>query len=381
MNTNQASYQVLDQMLRDGHNYSQVWQNGDFTNHVTHVAESLLALGLDEQAQAFAQPENWYHQYAKLSPLPPAQQTITADTWKSLRGQEDLLGSFNIYFTAEAQGANDWREVITRYVPNLVSDPAADLFHGLIQVGHAIRALEVEDTPERRDELGRGLALWAAKYTERPARLVGTQTETIDVGIRNLERRIHQPVPFAEQITEAITFLNKGEHLGAIALSEDPHEAVVDIAVAMAELYLDLPRRAAVNDFDDRHVVTLHTITGSDAALRLLPYLDDNTQHELAEQLLVASAAVASTRTQQPVHDRFRYNMPTRDELNTIAAQGREAHVVKAIAASVELTDRTGNDVFLEFALHAARTMQPGLVRDERRLLQNIGGRVDFGSF
>jgi hypothetical protein len=57
-----------------------------------------------------------------------------------------------------------WRDVLTRWWPRLLPGIAAGATHGVIRVGHAVRALLDEETAPRVSELGQGLAYWAARW-------------------------------------------------------------------------------------------------------------------------------------------------------------------------------------------------------------------------
>ena len=54
--------------------------------------------------------------------------------------------------------------VVEVWVPRLVPGWQLALFHGVIRVGHAVRAIQAADTSARREELARALGYWAARY-------------------------------------------------------------------------------------------------------------------------------------------------------------------------------------------------------------------------
>ena len=105
-----------------------------------------------------------------MQPLPTAGLD-----WKEALGDYRLLPEWIGYF----QGVIDedgWTEAISVWVPRLLPALSTKLFHGVIHVGHALRALVVADTPARRDELARALGYWAARYQPGQSRS-GSRTE------------------------------------------------------------------------------------------------------------------------------------------------------------------------------------------------------------
>jgi Questin oxidase-like len=135
-----------------------------FVNHGPMGCEALAALGLSDQIDA------WARRFERVPG--PAVRPVPAPglDWKGALGDYRLLPEWIGHF----QGAIDedgWTEVISVWVPRLLPALSAKLFHGVIHVGHALRALTVADTPARRAELGRALGYWAARYRPGEARL------------------------------------------------------------------------------------------------------------------------------------------------------------------------------------------------------------------
>jgi Questin oxidase-like len=134
-----------------------------FVNHGPMGCEALAALGLDDRVDA------WARRFERV-PGPAVRPVLAPGLdWREALGDYHLLPEWIGHF----QGAIDedgWTEVIAEWVPRLLPALAAKLFHGVIHVGHAVRALTVADTPARRTELARALAYWAARYQPGQAR-------------------------------------------------------------------------------------------------------------------------------------------------------------------------------------------------------------------
>jgi Questin oxidase-like len=128
-----------------------------FVNHGPMGCEALAALGLDGRI------DEWARRFERVPG--PAVRPVPAPglDWREALGDYHLLPEWIGHF----QGAIDedgWTEVISVWVPRLLPALAAKLFHGVIHVGHAVRALTVADTSARRSELARALGYWAARY-------------------------------------------------------------------------------------------------------------------------------------------------------------------------------------------------------------------------
>ena len=76
-----------------------------------------------------------------------------------------------------------WREVLGTWWPRLLPGIAAGATHGVIRVGHAVRALEHGDENRQRlTELGQALGYWAARWQPVPGtdQLLAGETDRSD---------------------------------------------------------------------------------------------------------------------------------------------------------------------------------------------------------
>ncbi len=88
---------------------------------------------------------------------------IAADEWRDPLGDPVRTGDWLDYFDRELAD-EPWRQVLARWWPRLLPGIAAGATHGVIRVGHAVRALLEQETAPRVAELGQGLAYWAARW-------------------------------------------------------------------------------------------------------------------------------------------------------------------------------------------------------------------------
>jgi hypothetical protein len=255
-----------------------------FVNHGPMGCEALAALGLNDQIDA------WARRFERV-PGPAVQPLQTAGLdWKEALGDYRLLAKWIGHF----QGAIDedgWTEVIPVWVPRLLPALSAKLFHGVIHVGHALRALTVADTPARRLELARALGYWAARY--QPGQAVeDSRTES----------------------------------------EKDVRQAVVAAAGYAARRYLAAPS-----------IVYLHGITGAMAVELIIDHLPSATGEEALRQVSAEHAALYAGI--EPVSEVGADGVSAGD-LSRAAANSRDVHQVKLVEACWRAVAISGDPVF-----------------------------------
>jgi hypothetical protein len=106
----------------------------------------------------------WLDRYAdRLEDAPRGISAIPPAEWRDSLGDPVRTGDWLDFFDRELAGA-PWREVLAVWWPRLLPGIAAGATHGVIRVGHAVRALLDTETAPRVAELGQGLAYWAARW-------------------------------------------------------------------------------------------------------------------------------------------------------------------------------------------------------------------------
>ncbi len=197
-----------------------------FVDHVTMGAEALVALGLGAKVESWAQS-------SRARPYrPPVVGIPISSDWPEALGQRQCHGDWIAHFDAELE-RNSFGDVLARWVPRFSQDMGALLFHGVIRTGHATRALEHSDTPARRAELARGLALWA----------IGIRNAAPDTSLRSAS------------VDEAIDYAR----IGAASFVGRPsivmlHYVTGPMAYLLISKYLDAgARRIALDSFNRTH--------------------------------------------------------------------------------------------------------------------------------
>lgn len=243
----------------------------------------------------------------------------------------------------EALARESWRPVVAEWAVRLAPALSAAAYHGVIRTGHAVRALRRRDTPARREELAAGLAYWAARYVELPARAGETGHRTplsdlaspwvhdrTDVAFDEvLDRLVERPL--APRVSAADTGTRP---------AEDLHAVVRDAAAGFLEMLV----------LERHRIWLLHTVTGPAAVQWLLPEVDERGARHLvahARQSVAAMFAAYGEPFTPRAHVR-----PTPSGWTTQrkrAVEQRSVHGIKLVDALARF-DRDGDPLWRSVA-------------------------------
>jgi hypothetical protein len=155
------SYVSLDDALEILAPYGIELRNGN-SNHAPMVAEALCAMGRPDAVLP------WVARYReRMLPRAEANARIRGEDWRGALGDRSRFADWSAFFVEELQEA-PWREVLDRWLEHLAPGFCAAATHGVIRVGHAVRSLAAEETPQRLREFADAFASWAATYQELP---------------------------------------------------------------------------------------------------------------------------------------------------------------------------------------------------------------------
>ncbi|MFF3839437.1 hypothetical protein [Streptomyces sp. NPDC001930] len=307
-------------------------QGVDLANHGPMGAEALALLGhVDEVAR-------WVGRYRKAMEHhePPAARfaldPADESSWRPALGAFRRAGDWERLFVRELAEAH-WREVLVRWWPRLLPGLFAGLTHGVIRTAHAVRGLYASGdgtTALQRKELARGLAYWAARYSELPGRPRLHGPHELSDAVATLPRVPLDgpmgPGTARHRLDTLAELPGYGESLEMLAPQQAPR-LLSEMTAQFADVYLGHP--------EVYPVPLIHGVTAPAAVRLVLPHLP----HELYEPTLARLWQVQSAFLFAFTSDRRdegttawgaeTADLPPLDELGARAAEHGDEHVIK----------------------------------------------------
>jgi Questin oxidase-like len=305
------------------------------STHAPMVVEALCALGHEERAVA------WVQGYRGPSlRLPPPRAPIPREGWRSALGPregasswEEALarwGDWSELFTAEFAEA-PWKDVLDLWAQRLAPGLCAAATHGVIRTAHAARALAQRDTMERRAELARGLAYWAAAYQELPARpRAATATATYAEALAKLPlyRGKDGPPPRGN----IVSGLREAGTLDGFADARDLVVSPLDVSAALSSLTRTFARAYLRHGTEGRSVATIafvHAVTGPCALRKMLPFVKPETARAALPYAWQAAAGIYSAYAREGAGASVPEPRLGRDEIAARAVDNGDEHAIK----------------------------------------------------
>ncbi|MBC2908093.1 questin oxidase family protein [Streptomyces cupreus] len=313
-------------------------RDGWLTNHAPMVVEALAAHG---HAGAV---HRWVDLYRdRLEDFPDRLTPVTDDNWRSALGDPRRIADWTDHFS-RTLADRPWRDVLAEWWPRLLPGMYGGATHVIIRVGHAVRALEAEETAPRLAELAHALGYWAAR---------------------------HQPVngftvlpgaPTAMGSLDAVPAIGKG-HLGFRNRLAAVHhlpvwaDGVTDPDLArdrLTELVHATTHRYATHGHGEPTML-VHAATAPNAVLRTL---DSLPREHWAPSLHAAWTASAAVTAMYAPDEPVAYEPPARltaeEVMERALAHGGE-HVIKLADTALDV----GDDLALAAAQRAIELSEP----------------------
>jgi hypothetical protein len=245
---------------------------------------------------------------------------------------------------------------------------AASATHGIIRVGHAVRALLADgDDPVHVAELAHGLAYWAARWQPIP----GIQTSTgpaasagetrspvagltPEAALAAVPRIASQSGGFRDRLPRLAGLARWPAAIAAPLTQGPPEQArawLAGLADTAVTRYLDYAH--------GNPVMLVHSATAPTAILRTLPALSQDLWAPSAAAAWDAAAALTAIYAPPvPAPSGTLPAAPTgpdaADEAFTRAVAHGDEHVIKFADTAAEVHARTGSPAALAAAVHAA---------------------------
>jgi hypothetical protein len=368
--------------------------HGWLSNHGPMAAEAMVRRGHAGQVH------RWLDGYmARLEEFPRGSGPIGSD-WREALGDPRRIADWTFYFRREVTG-QPWRQTLETWWPRLLPGVAAAATHGVIRVGHAVRALMDDGADaDHLAELAHGLAYWAARWQPVP----GTPAAGSSPAAAHTETG---PVAGTGSAAEAGAVAGAGT--GSAAGAEIGHVAGSGAGSAAADALAAVPRIAdqsggirdrltrlaglpgwpaalampqipasaealgpwlagLVDAAATRYlwfghgegVMLVHSATAPNAILRTLPALD---QRLWAPSVAAAwAAAAALTAVYAPAAPAARTALPdalggpqAAEAAFARAVEHGDEHVIKFADTAVDVYARTGDPAALAAAIRATQ--------------------------
>jgi hypothetical protein len=310
---------------------------GFLSNHGPMVVEVLAHHGFADEIHP------WLDRYEQqLEPRPRGGTRI--DDWHAALGDVGRLGDWLDHFEDEMV-SREWREVLAVWWPRLIPGIAAAATHGVIRVGHAVRALGDADTPTRRRELGAALASWAARYrlipTSRPAGAANA-----DEALALVPTVADQTGGVGHRVAQLTATPGWHDALRSLRMTTDPEAHLArtaDVVAAAARRYLTHGHGSGV--------MLVHAVTAPTAVLRSMPVLARD-HWEVSADFAWAAAAALHAAYAAPAARQADVRVPDRSELMARAVEHGDEHVIKLADAVVDAFARTSDPTLLAAGAH-----------------------------
>ena len=290
----------------------------------------------------------WLDSYLdRLDELPRGIQPI--DDWRDALGDPKRTGDWLVHF-ARTLAETPWRTVLATWWPRLLPGIAASATHGVIRVGHAVRALREQTTPERVTELGQALAYWAARWQPVPGAGPLTGTEGVTVALDRLPRIATQDGGARERLRQLSDVPDWSASLAALRPPATPAETERVLAEVVHQASLDFLRFGHANP-----VMLVHAVTAPTAVLRTLPelapaqWLPSLTAAWSATAAMTAAYAPTGAVAPPPI------TVDSPAEAFDRASRNGDEHVVKLADAVIDVYAGTGDPAVLAAAVYAAQ--------------------------
>jgi hypothetical protein len=304
-------------------------RDGWLSNHAPMAVEALVRHGHGDEVH------RWIDAYRdKLEDAPRGINPIDREGWRDPLGDPARTGDWIAFFDRELR-ADPWPTVLATWWPRLLPGIAAGATHGVIRVGHAVRALLDHPTPPRVHELGQGLAYWAARWQPIAPAGQGPYRSTDPRSALDAVPRVpDQRFGIRNRLAQLADLADWPEAAGRV-----PGEGEVQHRL-----------RAIVTAAVLRHgeygygepLMLVHSATAPAAVLRTLPALPAHLAGASLEAAWAASAAVVAAYSPASARP-FAGAATGPDDTMARAAASGDPHAIKFADAAVEMY-RAGPD-------------------------------------
>jgi questin oxidase-like protein len=326
---------------------------GFLSNHGPMAADAMIRLGGGDRV------ERWVEHYrVQLAPAPKPGDSVTSENWRVNLGRIDRLGDWDSYFRGQL-GHEHWQGVLAAWWPRLLPGAAAGATHGLIRTAHAVRNLVegADPDPLLVDELGAGLAYWAARHQPLPGNPTLSGRWMLAEAVARLPRLDRSVASDGPGLMGRLQSLFRLDGLPEAVDGWGPatgDEEALDELISFSARVL-LTRRGA-------QIAYCHAVTAPAAIRMILPALPAE-QHRatVAAAWHLAAAIIAAFASPRP-DDLASADEPAGNpvEIAEAAIEHGDDHVIKLTEACIRQFRLTGDLTLLVAAERFRSRIDPG---------------------
>jgi hypothetical protein len=321
-------------------------RNGWLSNHAPMAVEALARHGHEGDVH------RWIDSYAdQLEERPRGIRSISAEEWRDPLGDPVRTGDWLGFFERELAD-QPWRDVLTLWWPRLLPGIAAGATHGVIRVGHAVRALLDAETEPRIAELSAGLAYWAARWQPlAPAGAGPYRAMDPRAALDAVPRVPDQRFGIRARLAQLADLPSWAEAAGAV-----PGDATQDVPARLASIVDAAVARHGTHGYGNP-VMLVHAATAPNAVLRCLPALPSQLWPASLAAAWAATAAVTSAYA--PAEARPAPSATgTVEELVARAAVTGDPHAIKFVDTAADTYSRRADAGTIAAAANAVRLIE-----------------------
>jgi hypothetical protein len=335
MLTAQSSY---DEALERFHGTGPE-REGWLSNHGPMVVEALSRLGHADQIHP------WTDRYLpRLEDVPRGIAPVDGRAWRDPLGDPVRTGDWIRYFLTEIE-REPWQAMLTRWWPRLLPGIAAGATHGVIRVGHAVRALRALETPPRRREFAQALAYWAARWQPVPI-LSAAGTRTVASAVEMIPPIPHQEFGIRNRLAQLPDSEGWEGAVRSLACPRSDDDVPAELADLVAAVVVHYATRAHGNP-----TMLIHAATAPMAVANTVPSLPKQMWRPSFDAAWSATAAVLAAYAPSGFRP-FREVASAEDVLEQALDHGGE-HVIKLADTALHVYD-TSHDALALAAVLAA---------------------------
>jgi hypothetical protein len=338
--------------------------DGWLSNHGPMAAEAMVRHGHAGQVH------RWLDGYMRrLEEFPRGSGPIGAG-WRDALGDPRRIADWTAYFRREVTG-QPWRQALEVWWPRLLPGVAAAATHGVIRVGHAVRALTDDgQDADHLTELAHGLAYWAARWQPVPGAPAAGPPPVTPLALTGQAAGAGPAAADALAAVPRIAGQSGGIRGRLARLAELPGWPTAlaapqfqTSAGALRSWLAGLVDAATTRYLAYGHgegVMLVHSATAPNAILRTLPVLDRRLWPSSVAAAWAAAAALTAIYAPAAPADPAGLPDPpagpqAAEETFARAVEHGDEHVIKFADTAADVYARSGNTSALAAAVRAAQ--------------------------